>query len=469
MEVLRYCLPSSVRRTLEELPRSIGETYERILKEIKEPNRDHAHRIFQCLVVAVRPLKVEELAEVLAIDFDDSSGIAKLKQSWRCKYEEQALLSSCSSLITIVSSSDSRVVSSPGPRVVSSSNSRAVSSSDSRVVQFSHFSVKEFLTSPRSATSSGGVSRYHITLKHAHTILGQACLGVLLRLDDPLNNPTRNTSSLAGYAAQHWVIHAQFENVSSSLRKPMENLFDLDELYFAVWLTLHDVDVRPGPSSTFFTFCPDDKSNASPLYYAALCGFHDLAAHLIDKYPQQVNAHGGYYVTPLVAALAEEHFRVAELLLLKGARTTVDIPGDAERIPLHSAAHYGQVDVVRLLLKHNADAKSQDDLGWTALHYPGAIWDYRKGPNVPQKLENVARLLLKHGADVNARNHTGDTPLHVAARCGNVTIARVLLEHGANVDEKDNEGKTPFQHALEWKQNEIIGFLSEHGPKSSRG
>ncbi|KAI0269073.1 hypothetical protein BGY98DRAFT_1101257 [Russula aff. rugulosa BPL654] len=42
LEVLRDCLPSSVRDFLEELPESLDETYERVLREIKKPNRDHA-------------------------------------------------------------------------------------------------------------------------------------------------------------------------------------------------------------------------------------------------------------------------------------------------------------------------------------------------------------------------------------------------------------------------------------------
>ena len=141
LEILRHCLPPSVRHTLDELPESLDETYERVLKEIKKPNRDHARRLLQCLVVAIRPLHVEELAEVLAVDFDDAEGIPKLKPNWRWEDQEQALLTSCSSLITIVETGYSRVV------------------------QFSHFSVKEFLTSARLATSSGDVSRYHIVLE----------------------------------------------------------------------------------------------------------------------------------------------------------------------------------------------------------------------------------------------------------------------------------------------------------------
>src|ERR1700742_2815692 len=83
LEVLRHCLPPSVRRTLDELPESLDETYERVLKEIRKPNRDHALRLLQCLVVAIRPLRVEELAEILAVDFDDKEGIPKLNPSWR--------------------------------------------------------------------------------------------------------------------------------------------------------------------------------------------------------------------------------------------------------------------------------------------------------------------------------------------------------------------------------------------------
>jgi hypothetical protein len=85
-----------------ELPESLDETYERILKEIKKPNRAHARRVLQCLVVAIRPLRVTELAEVLAVDFDDAEGIPRLKPDWRWEEQELALLSACSSLIAIV-------------------------------------------------------------------------------------------------------------------------------------------------------------------------------------------------------------------------------------------------------------------------------------------------------------------------------------------------------------------------------
>jgi hypothetical protein len=61
---------------------------------------------------------------------------------------------------------------------------------DSWVVQFSHFSVKEFLTSSRLSTTSGEVSAYRIDLGNAHTILAQACPGVLLQTHDEIDGNT---------------------------------------------------------------------------------------------------------------------------------------------------------------------------------------------------------------------------------------------------------------------------------------
>ena len=240
LEVLRYCLPPSVRQTLDELPETLDETYGRVLKEIKKPNRVHALRLLQCLVVAIRPLRVAELAEVLAVDFADKEGLAKLNPDWRWGDEEQALLSSCSSLIAIVESDESRVV------------------------QFSHFSVKEYLTSDRLATSSGDISRYHIDLQAAHTILAQACMSVLLRSDDRAEESgVGNSSPLARYAAEHWVVHARDEKVPSRIRKAMEYLFDVDKPYFAAWLELYDIDTDAVYGSTFYRDRKSTRLNSS--------------------------------------------------------------------------------------------------------------------------------------------------------------------------------------------------------------
>ena len=329
LETLRYCLPPSVRHTLDELPETLDETYERVLREIKKPNRVHALRLLQCLVVAIRPLRVEELAEVLAVDFGDEEGIPKLNPNWRWGDEEQALLTSCSSLIAIVESDHARNV------------------------QFSHFSVKEYLTSDRLATSSGDISRYHIGLAPAHTIIAQACMSVLVRSDDRVDESgAGNSSPLAGYAAEHWVVHAQDEKVSSCLRKAMDYLFDVDRPYFAAWLKLHDIDTD-ARDSPFYYFALSRKSSATPLYYAARCGFQDLVEQLVANDPEQVTATGGHYLTPLVAALSGGHFQTAKFLYDNGAK--LNVAGNAGTTPLQSAVFCGEFEMVEILLKYKAD------------------------------------------------------------------------------------------------------------------
>ena len=412
-----------------------------MLKEILKPNRDHARRVLQCLVVAIRPLRVEELAEVLAVDFDEAGGVPKLKPNWRWEDQEQALLISCSSFITIVGSGRSRVV------------------------QFSHFSVKEFLTSARLATSIGDMSRYHIVLEPAHTILAQACMGVLLQPDDSVEENgvrVRKMSPLARYAAQHWVTHAQFEGVSLFLRKAMEYLFDLDKPYFAAWLQLHDIHSEPGPwSSTFGMFEDSGTSDITPLYLAALCGFEELVEHLVIKYPQHMNTSSGRYVTPLIAALAGRHFQIAKLLRHNGAH--VNVRSTFGGTPLSSAAWYGDFEMVQVLLDYEADVNACGDDKWTAMHYVPRGFKISKPNKIPQLWFDVTRLLLEYGADINARNDNGSTPLHLAAEDGSLEVVRVLLEHGANVGVQDNEGRTPLHVAAGEGWVGVVRMLLEQG------
>ena len=210
-----------MRHILDELPESLDGTYERILKEIRKSNQAHARRLLKCLVAAVRPLRIEELAEVLAFDFS-AGGIPRLNPDWRWEDQVEAVMSACSSLVIVVDG-------------------------DSRIVQFAHFSAKEFLMSRRLAESSGDISQYHIKLEPAHTVLAQACLGVLLRLDDSIDSNKVMGFPLAKYAAEHWVMHAQFENVSTHIKDGMKCLFDADKAYLAAWLWIYDED-RPGLS-----------------------------------------------------------------------------------------------------------------------------------------------------------------------------------------------------------------------------
>ena len=404
LEVLRHCFPPSVRRILKELPDSLDETYERILSEIRKPNQGHAHQLLQCLVAAVRPLRVEELAEVLAVDFD-VEGLAKLNPGWRWEDQEEAVMSACSSLVIIVKDGNSRIV------------------------QFSHFSVKEFLTAHRLAVSTRDVSRYHIRLGAAHTILAQACLGVLLRLDRVDRDNIENFP-LARYAAQYWHTHARFENASSRIKDGMECLFDADQPYFATWLWIYNED-RPNRSMS--TMCPE-KPEAVPLYYVARLGFRDLAEHLISEHPEHLNVKGGSEKTLMHAAAFGGYAVIMSLLLEHGIH--VDIREDRGSTPLHRASLKGNVEVGQFLLDRGADINARTHYGWTPL-----IW------TAMQDRVEFARMLLKRGARIDDTDNDGRTALHWAVVNDNIQAARLLLEHSADINALDEFGMTPARYS----------------------
>ena len=387
LEVLRHCFPPSVRRILKELPDSLDDTYERILREIRKPNQGHAHQLLQCLVAAARPLRVEELSEVLAFDFD-VEGIPKLNVGWRWEDREEAVMSACSSLVIIVNDGDSRIV------------------------QFSHFSVKEFLTANRLAEPIRDVSRYHIRLEAAHTTLAEACLGVLLRLDDRVDLNNIDHFPLARYAAQYWATHARFGNGLSCIKEGMECLFDADKPHFATWLWIYNEDKSGRSMST----PRPEEPEAVPLYYAAMLGFRDLAEHLIAGHPEHVSAKGGSLGTPMHVAVRHERANILSLLLEHGVG--VD-ELHARLTPLHRALLLGKLEAVQFLLDRGADISACARLvtDWTPLHFAVSVGDIQ-----------IVRVLLEHGADVNARDCLGDTPSQCTRQ---QEILELLSEYGA--------------------------------------
>ena len=381
---------------LNELPETLDETYGRTLLRIDGEKREYARRLLQCLTVSIRPLRVEELAEVLAIQFDKTE-LPTFNAAWRPENTEEAVISACSSLIAIVDTGGSRVV------------------------QFSHHSVKKFLTSERLATEEESLSYYHILLEPAHTVLAHASLSVLLQVDDKIDKNTIDQFPLALYAARHWVDHARFRNVSAHVQEAMERLFDPAKPHFAAWLWLCDIDHDwKEPMSTIRPTRPE----AVPLYFAALCGFSGFVGRLLVSHSPDTNTRGGSHTTPLHAASVKGHLDVASLLLKSGADpNSRDHRGWA---PLYRVLQGGQLaavsslEVAQLLINSGADVNVTDDEGCTLLHV-AARSGYR----------DIAELLFVSGATLDVRNRDQETPLHLACRNGKLDLS-LLIDRGSD-------------------------------------
>src|SRR6266849_11026371 len=125
---LRRTFPASIRSVLKDLPESLNATYQQTLLGIDKEKRVYAQRLFKCLSESIRPLRIEELGEILAVQFDGTA-TPSFNENLRPPDAEEAVMRACTSLITIVNREGQQIV------------------------QFSHFSVKEFLTSERLAAA----------------------------------------------------------------------------------------------------------------------------------------------------------------------------------------------------------------------------------------------------------------------------------------------------------------------------
>ncbi len=382
-----------------------------------------AHRLFQCLAVSVRPLRIEELAEILAVRFDVGA-LPQFNTSWRPGDAEEVVLSACSSLITVINMNGSRIV------------------------QFAHFSVKEFLTSDRLATASDDLSRYHVVPHVAHATLAQASLGVLLQLDDRVDKESIGNFPLADYAARHWSEHGRYEGVSSTIRDATECLFDREKPHFSAWIWVYDIDDpwrQPLPTKY------PERPEAAPLYYAVHCRLRWLIEHLVATYPGDIDARGGFHNTSWIAAFNIGDLDVAWSLLRCGA--DVNVLDGLGYNPLHIASERGRADIVRLLLEHNADVDLLTKLHETPLALASLLG----------QLE-ISLLLIQQGADVNSRRNCDDsTPLNVASKNGHLDIVRLLIDNGADVDSPNDEGRTSLHLAASNGHLDIVKLLLECG------
>ncbi|RYO17084.1 hypothetical protein AA0111_g11220, partial [Alternaria arborescens] len=124
----KCCNRAMLRKSLASLPRTLDQTYDRILSAISDEHSNYAIRILQWLTFSARPLSVEEVAEVVAID------VARDPAFDRDEVLEDPLevLDICSSLVTITTNEVDRR-----------------SGSAQRIVALAHYSVQEYLVSDR--------------------------------------------------------------------------------------------------------------------------------------------------------------------------------------------------------------------------------------------------------------------------------------------------------------------------------
>jgi len=169
---------------------------------------------------------------------------------------------------------------------------------------------------------------------------------------------------------------------------------------------------------------------ADPLTDAVKASDADAAARLLRKGADPNVRDRWGHETPLIDAISAGNAKLTTLLLTHGADSNyTNIDG---KTPLMAAAGYGDIGLVRQLLKAGAKVDAVE-----SHHLPPELARDVSGKTVlmwaaESRNPNVVALLLGKGADPNARDSNGDNVLvHAAASSGAVYL---LLKHGAKLD-----------------------------------
>ncbi|RAP73583.1 ankyrin repeat domain-containing protein [Paenibacillus montanisoli] len=162
------------------------------------------------------------------------------------------------------------------------------------------------------------------------------------------------------------------------------------------------------------------------VFQAAQTGDAAKLNEMLAAHPQLANTENGQGLTPLGYAAHFGKAAAVHTLLDRGAAVNAVSHSKVPFIPSNTALHAAiagerSLEVIKLLLAHQAQTTIADSNGHTALHVAAFHEDSA----------DIIRLLLAHGADVHACRAGGDTALSLAVKQGNTKVAELLRFHGA--------------------------------------
>ena len=437
---------TGLKRSLEDLPRTLDKTYERILAAIPNEYAEDALRILQWLCVCERPLGLLEVADLIAVDIEQ-----KRYDEDRQLFDPGDILRFCSSLIKVTprlnnDEEDFLWAYWRSSKVRRSSTvlhlaQRALSSG---VIQLAHMSVKAYLYTREiklGMSKPSNSSEYICNSVLAETsiiYLLQFDVGTHFRAGEFLTSDLLKQRPAASYAAAHWDKHLKRSKtkdhdslvlrlVSREFHKLVRCLPDPQSgmglhRYFPSRLEYASYDGVVDLGKLLLELKLKDRQDGfrddNPLSLeATIRNIHKDMIRLLLKF--EGNADGGEFTKTslLLFAVCYGFQDFAHLVLNAGA---IFYLGEA----LISAAERGLVSIVEHLLRRKTDPdfREYEELveGYTALHI-SAIRGH----------EEIVAMLIRFGADVNAMCFGTRTALQFALTNNHHRIAQMLRDVGA--------------------------------------
>jgi ankyrin repeat protein len=419
-QICRLRNDKAIKAALKSLPPGLNETYERILDTIPEEDQELALRIFQWLVSALRPMRIREIIEAVAVEL----GSVHLDPDALLNDPED-LLDVCRCLVTI--------------------------DREHGTIGLAHLSVKEFFIS--SARQNGRHPKFFIKLDQATIEVAKVCLTYLC-FEDFSAGPCQTREdfkarlgnyALYGHASTNWYEYAQnHRDLEDEPYLAMIELLFLDQKKagnFDSWLQAYEA-LKSGTRYGIFhdNYLERDIQGDNRLVYACRLGLHSAAQFLLGKGidPNGISTSrkkdGGFPYSPFFGPC-----------------------GNA----LNAACEARNLELVKLVQAAGADVNCLAGRNGTALI--AAISDNYitlSGAETSKIIEH----LVEQGADINRRNAQGVFPLKSAVlnNC-RPDIVSLLLELGADLGMRDLYGYTVTESAGVAGLGEIFLLLLDAG------
>ncbi len=402
IESLRSCLTRAmVKKALKKLPRSLDETYERILRRVDPEHHNYVIRLLQWLCLADGPIEYESLRHALAVSPGESAAEELKYDPEDCFESFEDIISLCPGFLNSCKK--------PFPRYAPYNRINY----EVDALQLAHYSVKEFLASNRFPEAPDPIHKFKINVELANLALIKSCLVYLIHGSRSLYIEAKPIWEIFNYEAEGFLNRAAREWIERYRDAPYDRTST--ELA-ASYLTGNDVYFQATNGNLAIVFAISIK-------------LYTIAKHLIEDCHIDLNFkikssplfefYGG--PTPLHIACSGEGYRPAQ----------------------------ARPDFVRLLLENNADVNALNDEQETPLLSVSRHWSAYSLDFTEQHLK-IIKLLLRNNAEVNTSAMIGMTPLHwaTALSSGGMAVIEILLQYNADITARDKSGETPLLSAL---------------------
>ncbi|KAL7268693.1 hypothetical protein RUND412_008673 [Rhizina undulata] len=303
------------------------------------------------------------------------------------------------------------------------------------VLRTAHFSVNEFLED-------------HFKMTEAQNHAAEICLTLMCRpkiYEEP--------RMMRGRPLYHAKIFYEYQQLT-----PRPEIYDephpLRYYIFDHWP--HHLRFSGDGSNSFLEFQKEDKRDKlTPLWVASYYHLWAICKIILKRNVGNYNIRNESGRTPLYWAAHFGNVEVFRLLLEKnGVEINLTIGFGHDTTLLWAAASGGHAGIVKILLeKGGVHMNSIPTFGATPIT-AAVNWGLKA---------MVMFGLIKETVDLNFKNINGETPLWAAASRGHDVVIKLLLEkEGVDIDSKTETGETPLLIVARYGHDAAVKILLQN-------